>query len=150
MASGTITDYDVATSTTNTYTLDYDLVTVAYNVNVTAEPYANGSSVAEAQTQTFNNPTYALQGVIITERSGSVTYDKLREWATRQYNSSEKYLTLKIDYGDTSSTLLTDSSGATEGIRVVLKSFNASIGKDRYIDTNKVAGIASVTFIESA
>lgn len=151
MASGTLVDYNAAgSSTIATYNFDFNSVGVAYSVNTDATPYANGGEVSEVQNQTFSNPVYTLQGVLITERSGSITYDKLREFATRKYDPTDKYLLLKIDYGVDSSTLLPDSAGGTTGIKVVIKSFNANITTDRYADTDKQVGTASIVFLETA
>jgi len=151
MAQATLEDYDVVTSTTTTYNFDFDSVAIGYKVDVTAPSYANGGAVSEVQTQTFSNPSFSLQGVVITERTSTqISYDTLRELATRQYNPASKYLTLKVDYGNDSSVLLPDSAGETSGIRVVISGFNVSLGQSRYTGNNKQVGTGTITFIETA
>lgn len=149
MTNAELIDYDVATSTSTTYTLDFGSVQVGYKINTESNPNANGGEIVEVQNQTFQNPTYSLQGFLLTERTGTLTFDKLRELSLRKYNPAEKYLLLKIDYADTGSSILPDSKGNTSGIRVVIAGFSPVIGTSVYRESDRNVGVGSISFVET-
>ena len=123
-------------------------VSISFNNQIVAKPSANGGSVVEVQKQSFENPIYSLQGVNITEISGSLTYAKLLEYAKLESTGSGNYLVLEINYSSGGATL-PDSAGLTAGIKVVLRSYNVSIGLDKVADTGYRNGAGSITFIET-
>lgn len=150
MVRGFLVDYNVVTSTSTSYDIDFSSITVGYNINADAPPYANGKVLSEVQNQTFSNPSYNIQGLLITERNGTLTFDKLRELSIRRYNPLDKHLLLKIDYNTvTPSTYLPNLQGATTGIKVVVKSFNVSFGLDRSGESDLIVGYGTVSLLET-
>lgn len=116
------------------YTVLCQTVQVGWNNNIVAKPKVNGGSVVEAQTLGFENPTYTLQGVQLTEEAGTLMYSTLISMAKNQYDGSNG-ITLTVDYGSTSSKLLVGSDGTTTAIPVVVKSFSFPIAvKDGMYD----------------
>jgi hypothetical protein len=108
------------------------------NLNV-ANPNANGGSVVEVQTQSFENPTYSLGGVHILKLSTDVTvvsttstyylaYNDLLNMAKSRYDGTNP-IVLTVTMDDSSSVLL-NSAGSSTGIKVVVDSFNFPIDVD--------------------
>lgn len=151
MVHAKIKYYDVSASTfSESYRVDCSSVQVGFNNKVLAKPSANGGSVVEVQKQSFENPIYVLQGVLMSEISGTLTYDKLLEYAKLDTTGDGDYLVLEVDYLDSSSgATLPDSAGVKNGIKGVIRSYNVNIGLDTIADTSFRAGRGSITFIES-
>lgn len=151
MASVNLSVKNSSGSTLNTYKVDCASVQIGWSNSLDTKPYANSLSlgVSEVQKNGFENPIYNLQGVIITERSGTLSYADIVSIAKQTTGSSDNYLVLDVDYGS-GSTKLIDSAEASSGIKVVLKSFNFNIGLDtRYGDTNR-AMTGTIVLQESA
>lgn len=110
-----------------TYTIPCTSVTPAWNNNTVTSPKANGGSVSEIQTQSFDNPTYTITGAHFTGGAGSITYDALLAMAKLKYDGTNA-ITLEVRYGLTGSTIdLVGSDGSTTAITVILNSFNFPI-----------------------
>ncbi len=142
--------YNVGTSTfSESYDVDCNTISIGFNNQIVAKPSANGGEVVEVQKQSFENPTYVLNGVEISNRSGSLTYNKLLEWAKLDTTGDGNYLVLDVDYNTSSTVTLPDSAGDTDGIKVVIRSYNVSLGLSKYVDTNYRSSNGSITLVET-
>lgn len=111
-------------------------VQVGWKNNVTAKPKVNGGTVVEAQTHSFENPTYTLQGVQLTEESGTLTYQALLQMAKNRYDGTNKVL-LTVDYGVNTTKPLVGSNGTSTNIPVVITGFSFPINaSDTYSGSN--------------
>jgi hypothetical protein len=123
-------------------------VTVAWKNNNTADPYVNGTTAAKVQTQTFENPTYALTGVHFDGGNNVLTYADLLLLAKLRYNGSNS-IKLTVVYGLAGSTSnLVASDGSTTAIPVVLRDFTFPI-----IVTESTGGyrpVATINFQETS
>jgi len=54
-------------------------VTVSYKPNLEAKPNANAIFPVDAQWVSIENPIYTLRGVMLAEKAGHLTRDKLLE-----------------------------------------------------------------------
>lgn len=100
---------------------------VSGNKNITSTPNANIDGPVEVQTQSYENLTITLQGVLFpTSDLNDTTYfryeDLLDLYKLKYTGSNQKLLT--VTYGG--STVL-DGLTATAGIPVVIKSFNIAV-----------------------
>lgn len=95
------------------YIVDCTGVLTGFNNSVSASPYANGTTVTEAQVQSFDNPIYTLQNVLITERAGTLTYAKLLEYAKMRYTGDTNYMVLNVDYGGSTTSVDANSFSTT-------------------------------------
>lgn len=123
-------------------------VTAGHKREVNTDPNANGTSIVEAQTQSYENPTYSLSGVRFTGASGVLTYADCVTLAKLNYDGTNAPL-LTVSYGKPGSTsVLSDNAGGTTGIKVVLTNFTTNI------DTTDSQGgylpITQITFRETA
>lgn len=113
-------------------------VLIGWTNNTVSKPNANGTSVSEIQTQSFENPLYTLRNVELLESSslyGSamLTYPVLISMLKNKYDGTNGIL-LSVNYGASSSKKLVRSDGVTEDIPVVIKSFSPTIGLDKTYD----------------
>jgi hypothetical protein len=151
---------------TSTYWVTCSGASLSWRNNVVANPNANGGSVVEVQTQSFENPTITLNNVILLEGStGSSTnlnYNTLVQLAKIKYDGTLTYLTLKIytrqraNFSATEYPLI-NSALATSGIRVCITNFNFQIPLDSYehvVAVGQVEGRnipeGTISFIETA
>lgn len=120
----------------NDYIVYCDSITLSYKMNTVAKPNANGGSVVDVQTQSFDNPIYTLQNVhilYIGTSTGYLSYEDLIDMAKHNNTDSSK-IRLKVNYaGNYTDTgaILRDSEKATDGIKVVLNSFNFSMNTSK-------------------
>ena len=152
MAYAKLKLYNVTTSTYSaTYTIDCNSIKIGFTNNLVAKPNLNGDSVVEVQKQSFENPLYILGGVLLTERSGSLDYDTLLEFAKMDNTSSDNYLVLDVDYGVSSSSILPDTSETKSGIKVVVKSYDITLALDSYVSgSSRIrVGNGSITLMET-
>ena len=141
--------YDVGTGTfSESYDVLCSSVQIGAKYNTTAPPKVNGGSVVEVSKQSFENPTYVLQGVNINDEGTTLTYDKLLEWWKLRNTSTGNYLVLDVDYGVDSSSILPDSAGNKNGIKVVVSNYNINIGLQN--SNGQRLGTGSISLIETA
>lgn len=133
--------YNTGTSTYDSYNIYASSIQVSFKNNNTSKPNANGGSATTVQTQSFDNPMYSLQGVLINNDSGTLTYAKLLEAA--KYRSATNPLLLLVNYG----TDLVASDGTSTAIPVVVNSYNFPLTTDKSEGYN-VGGV-TITFMET-
>ena len=110
------------------YIVRCNSVQPAWTNNLEGKPDANGTSAVEVHTNSFENPMYNIQGVVITEEAGTLTYAALLTMAKVKYDgTSTTRITLTVDYGENSAKNLVSSDGSTTAIPVVVKSFSPTI-----------------------
>jgi hypothetical protein len=101
-----------------------DTVVIGGKKNLIDEPYANGTSQVEIQTQTFENLTYNFSNVHMVNTShmaitsSSLTYGQLLALYRAKYSGSNPIL-LNI----TTTTSIAGVDGSTTNIKTVLKDF---------------------------
>lgn len=142
MASVTITS---SALTPNTKTVLCRTVTVGFKRDLVMEPYANGGTLAEVQTQSQENLRYSLQNVHLLSGTVASTLMSYSDWMTLaqlDYDGTNAPL-LTVTYGLAGSTnILSSYAGSTDGIPVVVESFNANLdasdSKDSYRPTMTV------------
>lgn len=122
-------------------------VTAGGKREVIVDPNANPTYLAYAQTQAVENTVYSLQGVHFTGASGTLTYADLLTLLKLNYNGTNAPL-LTVTYGVGSSTqTLSDFTGSTTGIKVVVKDYtfpiNVGDSREGYIP------VATINFIET-
>ena len=121
------------------FTVYCNTVQVGWKNNNMAKSKANGGSVVEVVTQSFENPVYTLQGVHLVneglESTSVMTYSDLLAMAKNQYTGSNA-ITLGFTYSQSGSTeSLVGSDGSTTAIPVVIESFNFPINaRNKYSD----------------
>jgi hypothetical protein len=131
-----------------TYTVNNTGVTVGGQTNIFNKPNTNGTEVVEIQTQSFNNPTYVLQGVHFTGKAGTLTYSALLDMYKHRYTGSNP-IYLMVSYGAIASSdnTLVASDGVTTSIPVVMTSFNFPINTQDTRDGYMPVG--SINFVET-
>jgi len=126
-------------------------VTVGFKNNNSTKPTANGDDIGEVQTISQNNPTYNLQGVMITGEAGTLTYKNILELLNIDFNGTNAPL-LTITYGKGSSTTTVPKwsatpSSSTGPIPVILDAgninFDAKDSVGGYLPTG------TLTFVET-
>jgi len=123
MANITLTNTSL---TPTSLTIKCASVTPNYKANLVVKPNANKEGPVEAQTQSFENPTYTLGNVhYLLDNTNSIQQSHLLELLRLKYDGSN-YSTLTVTYGD-NDTVLADVLGATSGIKVVLETFGYPI-----------------------
>lgn len=120
-------------------------ITVSGSKNIDMTPNSNISTgPVEAQTQSFENLTYAISGVHYTDESGVLTWDDVLILYKKKYDGTN-YSILNVSYGN--STSLKGLSGSTD-IKVLLRvpslPISATDTRDGYLP------IGSLTFVETA
>jgi hypothetical protein len=122
-------------------------VTVSFDKNVSVQPLENGSSAAEANTSSFNNPKIVLNGVNLTEATGTLTIDHLRTLLTLKYNGVNAPL-LTVTYGKSGAKKTLKRWDNTAGpIPVILESSNINIDASDSINAYLPSG--SISFTET-
>jgi len=111
-------------------------VSIGYNPNLFVKSNANGIIPCEVQTNTPENPIYTIRNVQLVEKTGSLTASVLNTLLTTPYdsNNSSTFLTLTIDYGDSSSKTWKGMDGVTSPIKVVVRPFSVTIPMSRSDD----------------
>ena len=139
------------TFNSNEYNVSCSNITIGWKSNTVAKANANGTEAVEVQTQSFENPSYSLQGVGLIEGAGNLTYAILLDMAKNKYNGSNG-ITLTVDYGVGGTDLLVGSDGTTTDIPVVIKSFNFPIDTKEYDDdgTRRHILTGSIMLMETA
>ena len=130
-------------------------VTLGVKKNISNKPIENGTELAEIQTQSFNNPTYTINSLKITNATGTFSTINLLELMALKYSGTNAP-TLTITYGYTDpvrgyseQTLphWTSSGIVTTAIPVILDTGNVNIdvkdSKEGYMP------IGSLTFIQT-
>lgn len=112
------------THDSTTYLVNGIGVAVAGNVNLFNKPLANGTDIAEIQTQSYNNPNYSISGIHFTGVAGSLTYAALLSMYKNKYDGSNP-IYLEVQYGDSDN--LVGADGTTTSIPVVVSSFTFPI-----------------------
>lgn len=134
-------------------------VTVAIKKNNTVKPIENGTDIAEVQTQSFNNITYSIQGLMLADALSSaeklkieptktlMTYNNLLELMALAYDGTNAP-TLTITYGRNSTTSTLPQWDKTAGpISVVLDQANVNIDTKDSVEAYFPTG--SITFVET-
>ena len=119
-------------------------VTPSGKKNLDVSPSANIDGPVKVQTQSYENLNFNIQGIHLTEDSGTLTFDNILTLYRHRFdNTNPAYL--EVTYGDTKT--LKGSDGTTTKIPVVLESFNmplsASDSKNAYMP------VGSLTFKET-
>jgi len=134
----------IAQATIGTVQVLANTVVISGNRNVITKAETNGSQLAQAQTQSFDNPKYVIQGIKITNTSGTLTYNDILKLYKEKYDGTNPII-LKIVYG--SGLVVPALSESTTGISVVLDDYNITYdtkdSKDAYIPE------MSLTFTET-
>jgi len=139
-------------------------VTVGIKKNNTTKPIENGTDIAEVQTQSFNNPTYSIQGLMLADALSSaeklkieptktlMTYSHLLELMALAYDGTNAP-TLTITYGRADSNRSVTSAtlpqwDKTAGpIPVILDQANVNIDTKDSLEGYFPMG--SITFVET-
>ena len=120
-----------------------DSITPSGTKNNNKKPNANGQSMPEVQTQTYENLKYLLGGVHYTGVANQLAYTDILALYTSKYNGSNAAV-LNITYGD--GLVLPGLSGSTD-IDVILDIFSLPISaKD---SKNGKLPVGSLTFSET-
>jgi hypothetical protein len=103
----------------------------SYNVycNNIAVGWKDNTTPYSVQTNTFDNPTYSIQGIQLTGATNSLTYAALLTMSKAQYIGTNP-IYLKFYTGvDGTLTQVPDSTSTTgtDGIKVVIDSWNMSV-----------------------
>ena len=118
-------------------------VTIGGRTNTYNTPNANGTAAVEVQTQSFENPTYSIQGIHFVEGSTNLSYTNLLSMYKHKYTGSNP-IYLLVKYEDTD---LVASDGTSTSIPVVMSGFNFPIKTNESRDGYMPVG--SATFIET-
>jgi hypothetical protein len=111
------------------YTVYCNNVAVGWKNNNSGKPYVDNTTPYEVQTNTFDNPTYSIQGVQLVGSTGSLTYAALLSMSKSKYiGTNPIYLKFYIGM-DGTITQVPDSTGTTgtDGIKVILDSWNMNV-----------------------
>lgn len=128
-------------------------ISVGMKKNNTTFPIENGTNLAEVETNSFNNPTYSIQGVKLTGEANSLTYNHVLTLLAHDFNGTNAP-TLTITYGRGSNTTLShlkyvsgDLTPTSEAIPVILESANFNFDAKDSVGAYQPQG--SLTFIET-
>lgn len=145
MARATITLSHSVLSTD--VTLLCDNIDVGYTRKVTAKPHANSGSLAQAQTQSQENPTYNITGVHFTGDTGTLSFSELQDLFKIDYDGTNP-ISLTITYGKSGSTQDLPGFDGSSPISVVMETFdyplNARESEGGYMP------VGTITFRETA
>lgn len=140
--------YNTTTSSYDSYKVDCTSVSESWKNNLIATPNANGGSAVKVQTQSFDNFIYALQGVIITGRTGSLTRTALLQALKWRNDTYPLLLSVDIAGGNAASAeWITSSDGVTTEIPVTIASVNMPYTIDH--SNNIRIGNGTITFRET-
>lgn len=139
----------------STKTIRCQSVKIGHKRQVTTEPNANSTGVVEAQTQSYENPKYSVQGVFFTGESNTLTYDDCVLLTKLDFDGSNApVLTVSYNLADSNGNftnslqVLSDSAGGTSGVSVVVESFDATV--DASDSRGAYRPTASIDFRETA
>lgn len=127
----------------STKTIKCQRVNIGHKRMIISDPNANNTDVVEVQAQSYENPTYNVQGIMFTGETGTLTYADCVTLTKLPFDGTNApVLTITYNAADTAgnyttgTAVVSDSAGSTSGISVVVESFNsvfdAQDSKDAY------------------
>ena len=119
-------------------------VTPSGKKNIDVSPSANIDGPVKAQTQSFENLTFQIQGIHYTTDANTITYENVLTLYRHKFNNTNPAY-LEVTYGDTKT--LKGSDGTTTKIPVVLETFNFPISVTE--SKNGYMPVGSLTFKET-
>jgi hypothetical protein len=117
---------------------------VSHKKNNTVAPLENGTAAAYVQTNSYENPRYVLDNVMLQSDTGYLTYTDVLTLLRTKYGVTNAP-TITIAYG-TASTLV-GVDGTTTAIKVILDSADFSFDTRDSKDARLPVG--TLTFIET-
>ncbi len=139
-----ITLTSTAFSGSSTRTVLASAVSVGLRKNITVQAPENGDNLGYVQTQSYENPRYAIRGVHFTGASGTLTYADVLNLIKLKYGDVAAP-TLTVTYGTTST--LVGSDGTSTAIKVILESCDFPI--DVSDSKNGYMPVATLNFVET-
>lgn len=120
-----------------------------YRNNIDVKPNANGTTAAEVNTLSFENPKYMLNGIhFLLADTTSLQFSQLLTLLKLKYDGSNAPV-LKVHYGTTpNDTDLVASDGVTTSIKVIVENFSFPI--DVTQSKNGYMPIVNLTLRETA
>lgn len=112
-------------------------ITIGGRKNVLRQPLENGTALARVQTQSYENPTYSLNGVVVDlSNTNSIQYKDVLSLYTMKYDGTNAPV-LRAKYNTNNS--ITDTDTTTTDVPIILESYNFPIdmrdSKDGYRPT---------------
>lgn len=128
-------------------TIICDKVTVSGKKNIIQKPYANGLSLSEVQTKSFENLKYVISGVHLTDGTNILDWDDVLALYKASYDGTDA-ATLNITYGKTGAEKVLNGLSASTDIKVILET--PSLPIDARDSKGGYLPVATLTFIETA
>lgn len=114
---------NTAINSGNPVTVYCDVITISGDKNNNKTANANGESMSEIHTQSYENPKYVMSGIHFTGTSGTLSFDDVLTLYTQRYNGSNATV-LNVTYGD--NVVLSGLSGSSD-IDVIMDDFSLPI-----------------------